>query len=111
MCSYGGRALSDLTFIYKQVLIASCPLSHLSGIDVMVSFLFLLVSIKPLQLFSILWLFAFISLPGIVELGCVETGLISTSEVRELSGNFAAHIYSCLWMRKNGLSRPSNLDT
>lgn len=63
-CSHGGRALSDLTFIYKQVQITGCPLSRLSGINVMVSFSFFLVSIKPLQLVSILWLFAFVSLPG-----------------------------------------------
>ena len=60
----GRGDLSDLAFTYRQVLITSCPLSHLSEINVMVSSWIFRVSVKPLQLFSISWRFAFISLQG-----------------------------------------------
>lgn len=38
VCLQGDLALPDLTFTYRQVLITSCPLSHLSEIDLIVSF-------------------------------------------------------------------------
>lgn len=80
--------LCDLTFIYRQVLITSCPLNHLSEIHVDGLALVLPNEHKAT---TTLWqplAFCIHLLPRqVVELRCAGTGLIS--QVRELPGEIS----------------------
>lgn len=98
MCLQGVLALSDLTFAYRQILITSCPLSHLSKINVMVSFLVLPNEHKGTMALEHLLAFCINLLTReMLELRCVQIGWISAGEVWELSVEMSCpHLLLCV---------------